>query len=122
MADLLHPQRRKAASLEVGQRVAQGEQIGRTSNSGTEQFHLHYTQLADGKAVRIAFNGTLINTHAGNQASYDTWGNGEKLTSLNCPMNSFVEFDHQDGKRYQLAYKPGTGAVAIDRLTPVAPA
>ena len=26
-------------------------------------------------------------------------------------MNSFVQFDHQDGKRYQLAYKPGTGAV-----------
>src|SRR5262245_52276518 len=66
--------------LTVGQFVAQGEQIGRVGNSGTEQFHLHYTQLADGQAVRIAFNGTLINTHAGNPASYDTWGNGEKLT------------------------------------------
>ena len=102
--------------LTKGQAVAQGEQIGRVGNTGTEQFHLHYTQLADGKAVRIAFNGSLINTHAGNKASWNTWGNGEKLTSLNCPMNSFMQFDHQDGKRYQLEYKPGTGAVAIDRL------
>ena len=66
--------------LTEGQNVAQGEQIGRVGNSGTEEYHLHYTQLPDGKAVRIAFNGTLIDTHAG-QSSYGTWGNGEKLTS-----------------------------------------
>ena len=101
--------------LTKGQFVGQGEQIGRVGNSGTEAMHLHYTQLADGNAVRIAFDGSLINTHAGNQASWNTWGNGEKLTSRNCPMNSFVRFD-QDGNRYVLAYKPGTGAVAIDRL------
>ena len=65
--------------------------------------------------MRIAFNGSLINTHAG-QSPYSPWGNGEKLTSLNCPMNSFVQFNHTDGKRYQLAYKPGTGEVDIDRI------
>ena len=101
--------------LTEGQKVGQGEQIGRVGNSGTEAYHLHYTQLQDGKAVRIAFNGSLINTHAG-QSPYSPWGNGEKLTSLNCPMNSFVQFNHTDGKRYQLAYKPGTGEVDIDRL------
>jgi len=101
--------------LTIGQHVAQGEQIGRVGNSGTEEYHLHYTQLADGNAVRIAFNGTLIDTYAGNLASYDTWGNGEKLTSANCPMNSFVNVD-QDGTRYQLLYKPGTGAAKIVAL------
>ena len=102
--------------LTEGQFVAQGEQIGRVGNSGTEEYHLHYTQLRDGEAVRSAFNGTLINTHAG-QSPYSPWGNGEKLTSLNCPMNSFVQFNRQsDGQRYQLAYKPGTGAVGIDRI------
>ena len=110
----LHPPRVGAAA-DQGPEGGQGEQIGRVGNSGTEEYHLHYTQLADGKAVRIAFNGSLINTHAG-QSSCSTWGNGEKLTSLNCPMNSFLHFDQTDGKRYQLAYKPGTGGVDIDRI------
>ena len=101
--------------LTEGQFVGQGEQIGRVGNSGTEQYHLHYTQLRDGQAVRIAFNGSLIATHAG-QSPYSPWGNGEKLTSLNCPMNSFAQFTNTDGKRYQLAYKPGTGEVDIDRI------
>jgi len=101
--------------LTIGQKVAQGEQIGRVGNTGTEQYHLHYTQLADGVAVRSAFNGTLINTHAGNLSSYNTWGNGEKLTSANCPMNSFLNAD-QDGIRYQLLYKPGTGSSKIVAL------
>src|SRR5688572_21270702 len=46
--------------LSKGQRVAQGEQIGRVGNTGTEAYHLHYSQLADGAAVRIAFDGALI--------------------------------------------------------------
>jgi hypothetical protein len=103
--------------LTEGQLVAQGEQIGRVGNSGTEEYHLHYTQLADGSAVRIAFNGTLINTYAGNLASYNTWGNGEKLTSANCPMNSFLNVD-QDSYKYQLLYKPGSGASKIVKMDP----
>ena len=98
--------------LSIGQKVAQGEQIGRVGNSGTEAYHLHYSQLADGKAVRIAFNGTLIGTHAGNESSYNTWGNGEKLTSANCPMNDFLSLD-QNGVRYRMIHKPGTGATKI---------
>ena len=38
--------------LAVGQSVAQGEQIGRTCNSGADSMHLHYTQVEDGAAVR----------------------------------------------------------------------
>jgi len=101
--------------LSKGQLVAQGEQIGRVGNSGTEAYHLHYSQLADGKAVRIAFDGALIDTHAANAASYNTWGNGEKLTSANCPMNSFLSLD-QGGVRYQMIHKPGTGETKIMAL------
>ena len=57
--------------------------------------HLHYTQVRDGDAVQIAFNGTLIDTHADNEDSYGTWGgdDAEELTSLNCPGNSFMGFN-----------------------------
>jgi len=101
--------------LTDGRLIAQGEYIGRVGNSGTTDMHLHYSQLEDGDAVRIAFNGTRIGTHAGNMSSWKTWGNGEKLTSVNCPANSFLEFE-QSGLRYQLAYMPATGGAAIDRL------
>jgi hypothetical protein len=104
----------KLPPLTVGQRVAQGEQIGRVGKTGTKQFHLHYTQVEDGSAVRAAFNEALVNTHAGNPASYETWGNGEKLTSANCSSNTFLQVELSG--RYQLIYKPGTGAVKIMRL------
>ena len=38
--------------LTVGQSVAQGEQIGRTYNSGADAMHLHYTQVEDGDCGR----------------------------------------------------------------------
>lgn len=102
--------------LVVGQHVAQGEQIGRVGNTGTQpvEFHLHYTQLSDGEAVGIAFNGTAIKT---NQANTDEWGKwpsrtGEQLTSSNCPGRAFLPFD-QDGKHHLFAYTPGNGASAV---------
>ena len=103
--------------LTVGQQVAQGEMVGRISNSGAEAMHLHYQQMADGYPVRIRFNGELIDTHAGNLDSYNTWGtdDAERLTSLNCPGNSFVPFV-QNGNRYQLVYKPSSGLTKIVRL------
>ena len=118
--------------VENGDRVAQGERIGRVGNTGTDDMHLHYTQMRDGQAVRVAFNGTQIATHAGNEASFGPsgwaglWGSGnaEALTSLNCPMNSFVHFKQaknpflrstQGTHDYQLVYKPGTGAAKILR-------
>jgi hypothetical protein len=105
--------------LVVGQFVAQGEQIGRTSNSGADAVHIHYTQLSDGDAVRIKFNGTSIDTHAGNLDSYNTWGtdHAEKLTSLNCAGNSFMGWN-QGGDRYHFIYKPGTGDTKIVRMAP----
>ncbi len=101
--------------LTVGQHVAQGQVIGTVGNSGTEAFHLHYTQLQDGKAVRIAFNGSLINTGQTNTASWGTWGNGEVLTSLNCPQNSFAS-GFQAGQQTLLTYKPGTGKAAVQQV------
>ena len=79
--------------------------------------HLHHTQLADGAAVRSAFDGTLVNTHAGNMASWNTWGtsNAEKLTSYNCPQESFTSFT-QSGNPSFLNYNPGRGGMGINRF------
>lgn len=108
--------------LTAGQFVAQGEQIGRVSNSGidnatVEDMHLHYTQLKDGDAVQISFNGRLIDTHEADPDSWGKWSDedAEKLTSLNCPGNSFLGFN-QNGFRYQLLYKPGSGAAKTVRM------
>jgi Peptidase family M23 len=101
--------------LTVGQHVAQGEQIGRISNSGAASMHLHYNQEADGAPVAVEFNGQAIQTNAENEETWNTYGNGEELTSLNCPGNSFMQFS-QDGKRHQLEYRPGDGKVSIDRF------
>ncbi|MGH2943657.1 MAG: peptidoglycan DD-metalloendopeptidase family protein [Solirubrobacteraceae bacterium] len=106
--------------LKVGQLVAQGEQIGRVGNTGIQPVapHLHYTQLADGKAVRIQFNGAPIKTHAGDESTWGKWpGGGEKLTSSNCPGRAFLPFD-QDGKHHVQAYAPGTGATGIASISP----
>lgn len=106
-------------NLIKGQAVAQGEQIGRTGASGTagktNDMHIHYTQLKDGKAVRIAFDGKLIDTHAGNEDSYGTYGDGEEITSRNCSNDSILQFN-QNGFRYELVYRPGTGAANFVRL------
>jgi hypothetical protein len=103
--------------LTVGQKVAQGEVIGHVGNSGTEAMHLHYTQLADGQAVRIMFDGTLINTSASNTASWNTWGtsNAEKLTSYDCPQESFTPFTQGANPSF-LDYKPATGGMGINRI------
>ena len=103
--------------LTDGQQVAQGQVIGHVGNSGTEAMHLHYTQLQDGAAVRSEFDGTLVSTHAGNMASWNTWGtsNAEKLTSYNCPQESFTAFT-QNGSPSFMNYKPGTGGLGINRI------
>lgn len=98
--------------LTIGQSVAQGEQIGTVGKSGADSPHLHYTQLADGVAVRAAFGGELIDTWEGDESSWGHYGNGEKLTSSNCPGREFLPFD-QAGKHHLFAYTPGTGATGI---------
>jgi hypothetical protein len=101
----------------VGRKVAQGEYIARTSNTGADEVHLHYSQVADGKAVGIKFNGSSIKTHAGNADSYNTWGTGkaEKIISLNCAGNSFMGW-YDSGTRYNLIYKPGYGDTKIVKM------
>src|SRR5215218_4917960 len=79
--------------------------------------HLHYNQMQDGSPSRVSFNGKLSDTRAGDEDSWGTWGSddAEKLTSLNCPGNSFVPFN-QNGMRYQLLYKPASGLAKVVRL------
>jgi hypothetical protein len=102
--------------LTVGQHVAQGEQIGRVGNTGIQPiaFHLHYTQLADGVAVRVRFNGSLIDTHEGDTSSWNKWSTrtGEQLTSNNCPGRAFLPFD-QGGRHHLYAYEAARGAAGI---------
>jgi hypothetical protein len=103
--------------LVVGQHVALGEQIGRTSNSGADDMHIHYTQLADGDAVRARFDGTNVATYEGDPGSWGTWGDddAEEITSANCAGNTFMGW-YQNGDRYQLIYKPSNGEVKIVRV------
>ena len=83
--------------LVVGQQVAQGEQIGRVGNTGIQpvSFHLHYTQLLDGDAVAVVFNGVAIKTTEANPEEWGKWPTrtGEQLTSNNCAGRSFLPFD-----------------------------
>lgn len=71
-------------TLAVGDFVARGQQLGRVGQTGgaNGESHLHYTQLADGAAVRAAFDGVLVGAHAGTVGSAGTtWGDGEPLTA-----------------------------------------
>jgi hypothetical protein len=107
--------------LDVGQHVAQGEQIGRTFNTGIGDFemHIHYAQLSDGEGVRVMFDGELLSAHAGNQDSYGTFGtdDAEEITSLNSPGNSFLPYS-QSGQDYFLLHKPASGEAKIVVLGP----
>ncbi|MEE8156019.1 MAG: M23 family metallopeptidase [Phycisphaerales bacterium] len=110
--------------LTVGQKVAQGQQIGRTSNSGAyypgnDYFdeHLHYHQEHNNQAVRCKFNGIFVDTYHGNPSSWGGYGQEgeEKVTSLNYTNNMFMGWK-QGGNRYKLIYKPGTGLAKIVRI------
>lgn len=103
--------------LTVGQQIAQGQVVGRVSNSGAVSMHLHYNQMQDGFPSRVYFDGAAIDTYAGNVASWDTYGtdDAEALTSLNCPGGAFAAFN-QNGMSHQILYKPGNGDVKIVRL------
>ncbi|MDJ0642676.1 MAG: M23 family metallopeptidase [Erythrobacter sp.] len=122
--------------LSKGRKVAIGEVIGRTSDSGSSTLHTHYTQventaldqagldaagfwakLNDGDAVRARFDGSAVATH---QADTDSWGHwsddsAEKLVSRNCPGNRFLSWK-ENGKRFILRYRPANGRVRINRF------
>jgi hypothetical protein len=103
--------------LSVGQQIGQGQVVGRVGKSGATSFHLHYNQMEDGTPSRVSFNGSLIDTHAGNLDSYGTYGtdDAEQLTSLNCAGNTFATFN-QNGMRYLILYKPASGLTKFVRL------
>lgn len=105
--------------LYVGQKVAQGQQIGRVGQSGASSPHLHYAQVHNGQLVRCKFNDVAVATHAGNENMWNPsrYGdaNAEKITSLNFPNNKFMGWK-QGGNRYKLIYKASTGLVKIVKI------
>ncbi len=121
-ANSYHMQEDNPWPISVGQKVAQGEQLGRTGKTGsTTVLHQHYTQLnhyhlnsSVKNAVRVKFNGSSIDTHAGDPES---WGDGEQIMSQNCAGNSFMGWNRA-GKRYHLIYKPSSGTTKIVRMNP----
>lgn len=122
--------------LKVGRRVAQGEIIGRTSNSGTTAVHQHYGQIrnatasaqtlatatwrtvmGNGEGVRVHLDGAAINTHQGNESSWGTWNDpdAEEIRSHNCSGNAFARWV-SGGNNYILRYNPQSGMVRINQM------
>lgn len=122
--------------LREGRKVATGEVIGRTSDSGSDTLHIHFAQVRDteldpagldaagfwdkiydGDAVRSVFAGTAVATHQGNQNSWGRWSrdNAEEITSQNCPGNQFVSW-MENGSRYIFRYRPGDGLIRVNRF------
>jgi len=110
----IHLEIEDAPPLKIGRKIARGEMIGRTSNSGAVHVHQHYSQVLNGEAKRIKFNTKAISTHAGNKDSYGTWGKNtaEKITSLNCSGGQFMPW-RNGGKLYYLRYNPSKGEAQV---------
>lgn len=130
--------------LAVGRRVAMGEILGRTSNSGVDAVHLHFAEaknvsrdganldsvakanvnnwgkvLNDGTVIRARFNENLINTYLANRNSWGTFGThrAEKIRSFNCPAGRFVHWT-SGGANYILRYSPGNWGIRVNRINP----
>lgn len=122
--------------LSVGRRVAQGEIIGRTSNSGTPAVHQHYSQIrnanansqtlasagwrtvmGNGEGVRIRLDGINAQTHQGNPDFWGRWNDAdaEEIRSHNCSGGAFARWV-SGGQNYILRYNPQSGQIRINRL------
>jgi len=130
------------APLKPGRKIAMGEILGFTSNSGTSGIHLHYSQrknishdaaklqqlaadgkwgsvLRDGEEVRIRFNGKKIETYLANLDVVNT-GSGsvpEDIWSINCPAGRFVQW-FDNGRNMMLRYNPANGDMRINEIHP----
>jgi murein DD-endopeptidase MepM/ murein hydrolase activator NlpD len=79
----------KAPSAVEGMKVVRGQRLGTVGKYNDMGVHLHYTQLKDGVAVRVAFNGTAINVHMGAVRSDGTFPT-QDLISNNAPADISV--------------------------------
>ncbi|MBX2848695.1 MAG: M23 family metallopeptidase [Acidiferrobacterales bacterium] len=119
-ANSYHMQEDNPWPISVGQKVVQGQHLGRTGTTGaTTISHQHYTQLdhyhlgtSTKNSVRVKFNGASVNTHAGNPSE---WNAGEEILSQNCAGNEFMGWN-SGGQRYKLIYKPNNGSAKIIRM------
>lgn len=121
MSQNIHMELDEPFPFPKGRKVAAGEQLARTSKTGSSTIHQHYSQRydtdGDGQnhdGRRIRFNGAAINTHEGNKDSYGTWGSdkAEKILSENCAGNFFPGWN-QGGVRYHQIYRPENGQTKI---------
>lgn len=103
--------------LEVGRKVAQGEMIAWTSNSGATAIHQHITQTRDGDAVRSVFDGKSVETREADQSSWGHWGTNqaERILSKNCAGVSFMRW-REGGRTYAATYRPTDGRIIMLRL------
>lgn len=76
----------KSSSILVDNTVVRGQRLGTIGKYLTMGVHLHFTQLKDGVAVRIAFSGTLINVHK-----------DAKLASGKFPTQVIISHNHPSG-------------------------
>lgn len=126
----------------IGRKIATGEILGFTSNSGTSEVHLHYSQrkdvsrsaeqlatlaaddrwgtvLSDGTEKRIYFNGAAIETYRANPDRLNSWSNAkaEKIWSHNCAGGQFAQW-YDNGRNMMLRYNPGNGDMRINEINP----
>lgn len=74
----------KSAAIVEGTTVVRGQRLGTVGQYFDMGVHLHYTQLKDGAAVRIAFNGAPINVWQGAKKADGTYPT-QDLVSNNIP-------------------------------------
>jgi murein DD-endopeptidase MepM/ murein hydrolase activator NlpD len=74
-----------ALSVKKGDKVVRGQRIGSVGKIAGLTPHLHYVQIQNGNAVRVTFNGSAINVHAGAKKPDGTYPT-QNLTSANQPI------------------------------------
>ena len=73
-----------ALSVKKDDKVVCGQRIGSVGSIAGLAPHLHYVQMKNGKAGRVAFDGVAIGVHAGAKKPDGTYPT-QNLTSANCP-------------------------------------
>ena len=80
----------KLDSMVLVKVVVRGQKIGTIGQFEDLEPHLHYTQMFNGEAKRVSFNGVATAVHAGAEKPDGTYPD-ELITSLNCPSGCSVK-------------------------------
>ncbi|XVU28388.1 peptidoglycan DD-metalloendopeptidase family protein [Actinoplanes sp. CA-054009] len=91
-------------AVSEGQRVAQGQRIGRVGSTGDSGApHLHFEQMADGETVRSVFNGEPVQVQIGRSQVLTSYNGGSGPVSTSGVVAADVT---GDGHADLLARKP----------------